>query len=147
MRNVVTVVYEGESMPAGELAQRIGVSQSCIAKRWLRGMRGADLVKPSQQGRPGVPRAFEGRCAIEEAEKIRKAEEDALKRRLELRQRAKDAATKARQEHAVAFARPLIDDKLVTPAEQQEIASRVKGRQRWNSGWFGESKDTREMGL
>lgn len=146
MANRFMVVYQNEVVAAQDLAKRIGVSESCIKKRWSRGKRDADLVLPSQKGRPGMPRTFEHRFAAEEARQIREAEEAALKRRLDLRQRAREAAEKARREHAAAFAKPLIDRKLLTTTERIENEQRVKGRQRWNAGWMGESRDTRESG-
>lgn len=49
-----------------------------------------------------------------------------------------------KREHAAAFARPLISAKLLTKTERLQIRSSVKGRQRWNGGWLGESHESRE---
>ncbi|HEY0684740.1 MAG TPA: hypothetical protein VGD45_20555 [Steroidobacter sp.] len=142
----VMVEYQGEVMRAEELAKRIGVSQSCIAKRWLKGLRDDALVAPSQKGRPGVPRSFEHRFAAAEAEKIRRAEDAALARRTELRRRAREKAANLALELAAACARPLIDAKLLTTEERIDNQQKVKGRQRWNAGWLGESHESREQG-
>lgn len=139
------VEYQDEKMSAETLAKRFGVSPSCIRKRWQRDLRGEDLVAPSKKGRRAKPKTRDQVFAQAEEDRIRRAKQEAAARRANLRARAQDRADQVAREHAAAFARPLINATLLTRAERAAIRSRVKGVQRWNAGWFGESHDSREM--
>lgn len=137
------VEYEGKTMRATALARRIGVSPGCIIERWNKGLRGDDLVTSSTRAHRCGPKTQQQQDLADKKQRIWI---DPNAHSKELRRRARDKAARLALELAAELRRPLIDAKLLTKAERLENALKVKGTQRWNSAWFGESRDSRESG-
>lgn len=129
------VEYNGQEMTLYAATKASGISETCLKKRYARGDRGEKLFRPTGRRRKAEGTA-ETRAEQEAAEQASVARKETHRER----------AARIRMEHAAAFSAPLIDDKLLTDAERLRIRERVNGRQRWNSGWFGETSDTREAG-
>lgn len=134
---------EGMRLSLKQWSKHTGLSYDTLHSRYADGDRGLDLIRPSNTR---ARNHYEREDLREMAERKRAAKQQAEEAKREhlasvARSRAKIAA-----EHAAAFAKPLIDAKLLTKAERKEIARKVKGVQRWNQQWFGESRDSRESG-
>lgn len=115
-------------------AKLAGLSAYCVRKRWQNGKRGADLFRPSHRGH-----FAEKTSAQLEDLKTKRAEREAAehaKQELKLARsrREQEARARAMVEHAAAFARPLIDAKLLKPKEHLAIVERVKfcGQRNWS---------------
>ena len=144
MNPKVTLDWHGETITLFELARRHGMNHGCLLKRWHRGLRGDDLVAPPRVTVRQPPKTFEQREELADMEHQRSIARSRKARKQQLRQRERDKAIRVAKEHAAAFAKPLIDGRLLTPAERKANRAKVRGCQRWNGGWFGESHDSRE---
>lgn len=132
-RHVLVVTFGGQTMPLFEAAKLAGLSAYCVRKRWQKGDRGEQLFRPSMHGRFRKPPAqLDDLVAKREA--LKAAERAEQERRMSRQRREQEARRRAMVEHAKAFARPLIDAKLVKPNERLAIQERVKycGQRNWS---------------
>lgn len=100
----------------GSIAERLGVSKTSVQRYRTDGC--TDYV------------------ARDNADLRRKAMEERV-RGDSRRSRMQEALRQARAAHAEAFAKPLIDAALITPAERGKIRKSVVNRQRWHSALWG----------
>jgi hypothetical protein len=136
-RTLLKLIYEGELLPVAEVAKRSGISACCIRKRYAKGERGPELFRPGHRGRfrEEAPDT-EQQIALRAKREAREAAERAkLEFRLARQRRERDAKQRAAAEHAAAFSKPLIDDKLLRPKERAAIAQRVRncGQRCWRT--------------
>lgn len=135
-RAIIHVTFDGKQMPLYQAAKLAGLSDYCVRRRYSKGERGDELFRPANRGRyraePSTNPQVE---ALRAKQEVREAAERAEKeRKLARQQREREARARAMVEHAQAFARPLIDAKLVKQKERLEILERVKycGQRNWS---------------
>lgn len=128
MAKKIFVTYEGERVSLAELARLTGEPYEAIIYRYRKGLRGRALWEPEK-------------AVLTEAEKL--ALEAWRQAQLEQRHREKkvdrakqrrEAIARIKREHAEAMKWTLIPGGEYAPSkrERQEIAERVKHRQRWH---------------
>lgn len=133
-RAVIMITFGGQAMPLYQAAKLAGLSDYCVRKRYQKGERGAELFRPSMRGRFRKPPA-----QLDDLAARREAQQAAERAKMELRfarqRREADARARAVVAHATAFAKPLIDAKLLKPREYQSIVERVRysGQLNWRS--------------
>lgn len=135
-RAIIHVTFDGKQMPLYKAAKLAGLSDYCVRRRYSKGERGDELFRPANRGRyraePSTNPQVE---ALRAKQEVREAVERAKKeRKLARQRRAQEAKARAIVEHAAAFARPLIDAKLIKPKEHRAIVERVKfcGQRNWS---------------
>lgn len=131
-RTAIIVNFGGKEMPLYQAAKLAGLSDYCVRKRYQKGERGGDLFRPSMHGRFRKPAA-----QLDDLQAKRKAVEAAERAAQEMKisrqRREAEARARAMVEHAAAFARPLIDAKLLKQREHKAIVERVRfsGQRNW----------------
>lgn len=135
MRAVLMVTFGGKQMSLIQAAKLAGLSEYCVRRRYQKGERGDDLFRLPSRGRSRDELSTNPQVeALRAKQEVREAVERAKKeRKLARQQREQEARARAMAEHAKAFARPLIDAKLLKPREHLAILERVKncGQRCW----------------
>lgn len=124
------VDFNGEVISLRELSRRVGLSYDCLRERWYNGERGADLVRPSRRGMTAA-RAPRAHAETMPPVIVRPINDGVVS--VARRERYRCALERARKDLEAELSRPLIDIRLVTPAERQEIQARVRGTHRWSN--------------
>ena len=132
-RHAIIVTFGGKEMPLYRAAKVCGISDYTLRKRWRNGDRGDELFRPSRARKPPAEELKARREADEAAERAKNEQ------RFTRQRREQTARERAMLEHAAAFARPLIDGKLVKPKERLAIANRVRssGQRNWRTNGGG----------
>ena len=129
------VNYNGASLTLRQLAAATGQTYACLYGRYRKGDREPELWRPLEcvgGNKAGSRSSFRG-----EGASALTREAEATKREAKS-QRERDRAVRIAELkalHAAAFARPLIDSKLLTKAERAAIRERVKfsGQVNWRT--------------
>lgn len=135
-RATIFVKFDGKVMPLYEAAKLAGLSDYCARKRYQKGERGDVLFRPSHRGRSHKIDTNDQVDALRAKREVKEAAERTKhEQRLARQRRERDSKDRVAAEHAAAFARPLIDAKLLTKAERQAIRERVKysGQVNWRT--------------
>jgi hypothetical protein len=136
-RHVHMVAFGGETMPLYQAAKLAGLSGYCVRKRYAKGERGDELLRPVSRGRSRTHPNLTSEQ--QEALRAKREAKDAAERakqdlKLARQRREQQARERVAAEHAAAFARPLIDARLLKPMEHLAIVERVKycGQRNWS---------------
>jgi len=125
---ITTVNYENRAVTLKELAILTGLPHCLLKRRYLDGDRGERLWRPREN-------TFSGMTVDMLSEDTHRRSIRDRQQRKQSRREEREALQRQRQaEHAAAFARPLICDDILKPAERAAIRKRVlcSGQRNWS---------------